>query len=436
MALGGGNWTTQNKVLPGTYINFVSSASVSSAVSDRGVVAMPLTMEWGVDGDVFEVTSEMLQNESLKIFGYPYNHAKLKGIRDLFLHAKSAYFYRLNKGVAATNKYGTAKCTGALGNKIRISVATNVDEPSKFDVKTVFDNVVVDEQVAITKAEIKDNDFVKFSPGLNLEADAGTPMSGGTNGGEVTGTEYQSFLDKIESYSFNILACPATTTEIKKLFAAFTKRLRDEVGVKFQTVLHQYNTADYEGIISVENDVADSDAQVSDLVYWVAGLQAGCAVNKSTTNEIYDGEYSVKMDYTQKQLEDALQNGKYILHRVGNGGRVLDDINTLVTHTNEKGKDFSRNQVIRVLDQIAVDTALIFNNRFLGKIQNNESGRTSFWSALVDHHKEMERLQAIDAFDTSNLVVAQGDSRQSIVVTDMVKPIDAMTHLYMTVTVN
>ena len=37
MALGGGNWTTQNKVLPGTYINFVSSASVSSAVSDRGV---------------------------------------------------------------------------------------------------------------------------------------------------------------------------------------------------------------------------------------------------------------------------------------------------------------------------------------------------------------------------------------------------------------
>ena len=46
------------------------------------------------------------------------------------------------------------------------------------------------------------------------------------------------------------------------------------------------------------------------------------------------------MDYTQKQLEDALQNGKYILHRVGNGGRVLDDINTLVTHTNEKEKIF------------------------------------------------------------------------------------------------
>lgn len=436
MALGGGKWTTQNKMLPGTYVNFVSSAAVSSAISDRGVVAMPLTMEWGVDGEVFEVTSEMLQNESLKIFGYPYSHAKLKGIRDLFLHAKTAYFYKLNKGVAASNKYGTAKYTGALGNKIRISVAANVDESSKFDVKTVFDNVTVDEQIAITKAEIKDNDFVKFSPGLTLEEDAGTPMTGGTNGSLVTGTEYQSFLDKIESYSFNILACPSTTTEIKKLFVAFTKRLRDEVGMKFQTVLHQNSTADYEGVISVENDVTDSDAELSDLVYWVAGLQAGCAVNKSTTNKIYDGEYSVKVDYTQKQLEDALQNGKYILHRVGNGVRVLDDINTLITYTDEKGKDFSRNQVIRVLDQIAIDTALIFNNRFLGKIQNNESGRTSFWSALVDHHKELESLQAIDTFETSNLVVTQGDNKQSIVVTDMVKPVDAMTHLYMTVTVN
>lgn len=61
MALGGGNWASQNKVLPGTYINFISAASVSSAVSDRGVVAMPLNLEWGPDNQVFEVTAQMLQ---------------------------------------------------------------------------------------------------------------------------------------------------------------------------------------------------------------------------------------------------------------------------------------------------------------------------------------------------------------------------------------
>lgn len=37
MALGGGTFLTQNKTLPGTYINFDSVASASAAISDRGV---------------------------------------------------------------------------------------------------------------------------------------------------------------------------------------------------------------------------------------------------------------------------------------------------------------------------------------------------------------------------------------------------------------
>ena len=437
MALGGGSWAAQNKMLPGTYINFVSAAKTNTAVSDRGVVAMPLTMDWGVDDEIFEVSAEDLQTKSLQIFGYPYESPKLMGVRDLFRHAKTAYFYKLNKGVAASSKYGTAKCTGNLGNHIRITVSANVDEPEKFDVQTLFGNTTVDEQTAVTNATLKSNAYVAFKPGLELETDAGTPMTGGTNGNAVTGAEYQAFLEKIESYSFNVLACNSTTPEVKNLFVAFTKRLRDEVGMKFQTVLHQKSDADFEGVISVENevDITESEGNISDLIYWVAGLQAGCGVNKSTANAVYNGEYTVKVDYTQKQLSDALQNGKYILHRVNNGVRVLDDINTLLTYTAEKGKDFARNQVVRVLDQIAIDTALIFNDRFLGRIQNNESGRMSFWSALVDHHKELEKLQAIEAFEASDIVVTQGENRQSIVVTDVVQPVDAMTHLYMTVTV-
>ena len=46
MALGGGKWTAQNKVLPGTYVNFVSAASASDSISDRGVVTMPLSLDW------------------------------------------------------------------------------------------------------------------------------------------------------------------------------------------------------------------------------------------------------------------------------------------------------------------------------------------------------------------------------------------------------
>ena len=47
MALGGGTWTSQNKTLPGSYVNFVSIAKADASLSDRGVVAMPLTLNWG-----------------------------------------------------------------------------------------------------------------------------------------------------------------------------------------------------------------------------------------------------------------------------------------------------------------------------------------------------------------------------------------------------
>ncbi|HBF6506491.1 TPA: phage tail protein, partial [Clostridioides difficile] len=47
MALGGGTFVTQNKVLPGSYINFVSATRATSSLSDRGIVAMPLELDWG-----------------------------------------------------------------------------------------------------------------------------------------------------------------------------------------------------------------------------------------------------------------------------------------------------------------------------------------------------------------------------------------------------
>ena len=61
MALGGGTFTTQNKVLPGAYINFVSLAAANSTLSDRGIATMPLELDWGVENEVFEVTSADFQ---------------------------------------------------------------------------------------------------------------------------------------------------------------------------------------------------------------------------------------------------------------------------------------------------------------------------------------------------------------------------------------
>lgn len=435
MALGGGKFITQNKILPGTYIRFASAKRSGQMLSSRGVVAIGLEFDWCPDDVVFEVTSEEFKRYSLEKFGYEIDSPKLKGIRDLFINARKAYFYKLNKdAVKASNTFATAKYKGIRGNDLKIVIQKNVDDPLKFDVSTLLGTKVVDKQTVKTASELKHNDFVDFKLEAELSVTASAPLTSGTNGTTATGTEYQAFLNKIESYNFDALGCISTSDEIKSLFVAFTKRMRDEVGLVFQTVLHK-KQADFEGIISVENDVSDVGEKESSLVYWTLGAQAGCDIDKSLSNRSYDGEFTAKVEHTQRELEEGILAGKFLFHNVDGEVRVLEDINTLVTFTEEKGKDFGDNQTIRTLDQIAKDTAVIFNNKYLGKIPNNASGRTSLWNDLVAHRKELEKNGAIEDFNSSDMEVLKGSDKKSVVVNEAIKVVSAMKKLYVTVSV-
>lgn len=435
MALGGGVFLTQNKKIPGTYINLISAVRANANISDRGYAAMPLQLDWGKDGEVFTVEIADFQKESLKIFGYDYTSDKLKGLRDLFKNIKTLYAYKLNSsGVKASNTLATAKCSGTRGNAITIKVETNVDDSSKFNVTTLFSGIEVDVQVVAEASELISNEYVDWKSSTTLEATVGMPMTGGTNG-EVTGTDYQTFLDKIESYSFNTLGCLSTESSIKDLFAQFTKRLRDDMGIKFQTVLYNQE-ADYEGVINVKNAVTDIGEVESSAVYWVTGSSAGCAVNKSNTNKKYDGDFTINVDYKQSQLEKAIEDGEFVFHKVGDEVHVLNDINSFTSFTKDKNEDFSMNQVVRVLDQIANDIAVLFNKQYIGKVQNNAAGRIAFWNDLVTYNKELERLQALENVVSDEIIVEKGNSKDSVVVTNPVTPVCAMAKLYMTVVVS
>jgi len=281
-------------------------------------------LDWGVDDGVFSVTAEEFQKNCLKLFGYAYDHAKLKGLRDLFKNITVGYFYKLmNGGVAASNTYCTAKHKGVRGNDLKTVVVVNVDDETKMDVSTYLGTVLVDKQIVLPNTDnLVDNDWVVWKTNVVINATAGLALTLGSNGDAVTGTQYQAALDAFEAYSFNTIGCLSTTAEIIALFVAFTQRMRDEVGVKFQTVVYK-TYSDYEGVISVENSVTDAGVLESSLIYWVLGAEAGCAINKSLTNKVYDGEFIVNTGYTQSQLEAALEAGKFMFHKVGDEVRVL-----------------------------------------------------------------------------------------------------------------
>lgn len=435
MALGGGTFLTQNKELPGAYINFVSRTAAAAALSDRGIVTMPLELDWGVSGEVFQVTNSDFQKRSMELFGYEYTSDRLRGLRDLFLNTQLFYGYRLNgSGKKAGNELAEARYCGVRGNDLKITVQVNPDNEELFDVKTLLGTEVVDGQTVSTAAELTANNYVTWKSGITLTAAAAVPMTGGENG-EVSGASYQDYLDKIEAYTFNTMGTTVTDDITKSLFTAFVKRLREEMGIKFQLVLYDYAKADDMGVISVNNKVLDEGWGEAGLVYWVTGACAGCPVNRSNQNRIYDGEFTVDTPYTQNELKAAIREGKFTFHKAGTDVRVLEDINTLVTVTDTMGDVFKDNQTIRVIDQIGNDIAVLFRTKYLGVVPNDAAGRISLWSDIVKHHEQLQEIRAIEDFSDADVKVEQGDTKKSVVVSDLITVVNSMGRLYMTVTV-
>lgn len=343
--LGGGIFVTQNKTLPGSYINFVSLASTTSALGERGTVAIALPLNKAA-GTVIELTRADFAGNCLELTGAEYTSNTVAPLREIFVHANKVYVYDLGED------------------------------------------------------------------GTVSEA-----------------------IDAFEPYEFNVICAYTDVAEDANAYITATKAWRDDMGKKCQVVVYDQENPNHEGVINVVSTVSGDSAPAHALVAWVAGAEAGCKINESCTNKLYDGEYTIVTNKTQSQLEACIQAGEIAFHLVYGDVRLLEDINSLVDTTVDKGEDFKSNQTIRVIDQIANDIAKLFNTKYLGKIPNNASGRVSLWADIVAHHRELEALQAIDAFDSSLLTVEQGANKKSVVVNDVVTVVNAMAQLYMTVVV-
>lgn len=429
MALGGGTFLVQNKVLPGAYINFVSRPRAMGSLGERGVVCVGMELDWGAEG-MMTVEAADFRTDSRSLFGYDYLSEEMKDMRELFLHAKKVLIYRLNGGEKAAAMLGsmtvTAKDAGKRGNDICVAIVENVDEEGCFDVETYLDQELVDSQTAAKIEELEDNDYVTFSGEGDLTAAAGTYLTGGTTTA-ATGSGYTDFLEAAEAEDFNVLVYNGTDETTKKLFVNFTKRMREEEGVKFVTVLHDHAEADHEGVISV--------GTAKELVYWAAGATAGAEVNESLTNVVYDGEYEVDAKMKKSEYIKGIQAGQFLFYEEDGQLRVLRDINSFTSFEAAKNSDFSSNRVMRVLDSIANDVANIFSKYYLGKQSNNANGRNLLKAEILAYHEELMKIEAIENFTADDITVEKGTEKQDVVVYESVQPVDAMEKLYMKVEV-
>lgn len=431
--MAGGKWLTQNKVRPGVYENFESVPEPIGTMGERGTATLQLPLSWGPSKQIIKIESDEISGIR-NILGYDILDKTVRPVREALKRAKTLFLYRLNSGTKATATAGgmtlTAKYAGKRGNDLTVVTQANIDVLDTYDVQILLDSAEVFSVEAVAEATNIVNPWVEF--GGALEPTAGTPLTGGTDG-EVTNQDHADYLAAIETQDFNTIGLMSTDPQLKSLYVSFIKRLRDGEGKLCQLVLENYPLADTEGVISVKNGVQLADGSILEAVEaiaWVTGATAGANVNESLTYQPYDDAIDAVPRYTNSEIITALQNGEFLFTH--NDGRAIveQDINTFTTFTPKKRKHFSKNRVIRTLDGLGNDYNRIFSRSYIGKVDNNDDGRSLFRAECINMSELYESVNAIQNFTADDVIVEPGAESDAVYIKQYVHPVDAAEKFY------
>ena len=457
-----GTWTTQNKRRPGAYINTVGTSQPKADTSlGRTLLVSNVNLDWGAKGVI-----ELNANSDFKaLIGEPLSSPELGALRETLKGALTVLLLNNNDGDKATITSDalpwtfTAKYPGTKGNDLHVTVVKDPNDETRVTVSTIFDTEIVDQQVirTTTASGLKSNEYIDVAfttdtvPGVEDKSVTNKldSLANSTTydliGGNTKSVEITELLnDALETIDFNVVTAAGfePKNNIHQLIATAVQRLRDEEGYKVRAVVPVYEGGydyDYEGVSVVANGVVLEDGTQIDTTTaagYFAGLSSATDSSKSLTYSEYPGAVSTNPALNNELTIKALNSG-WIVYTAKRGGRVVieQDINSLTTYTDEKPKDFSKNRIIRTLDQIATDSEEIFETMFIGKVNNDSAGRDLFKANRVSYLRDLSNAGIISGFDPEDITVEPGNDKDAILVNLAVTPIDSMEKLYMTIVV-
>lgn len=445
--MAGGTWSSQNKVRPGVYIRFTSSRGLGLIVGERGVVTICEPMSWGPVGMVQTVEAG---DDMRPYCGYDITAPQARFLNEIFKGSNRTsapyrlYLYRptASGSAEATATTGvltaTAKYPGVRGNDITIVITEDVDNEGSFTVSTVVDNEIMDEQTAETVADLVANDWVEWSGTGALTATVGAPLTGGADG-TVQSSAYPDYLEAIEPYKFDIMIYDGTDTTVQDAMIAFVKRMCDDNGQYCQLVAAGLTNPDSRFVINVNSGVTLNDGTVltaAQTCWWAGGAEAGAKYNESLTYAQYPGAIACSPVMKNSQYIEALTSGELVLYAEDGKVRIEQDINSLVTLTQDTTKPYQKNRVIRLCNTIANDVYRQFTDSYIGVVNNNDEGRMMFKNAIVGYLLDIQANNGIQNFEPEDVEVLPGTDIDAIVVNIVIQAVDSVEKIYLTIEVN
>lgn len=480
--MAGGTWRIQNKVRPGVYINVKGDGKpVLTTPLGRLLMFQNKPLGWGKKG-IIELTAT---SDFTALTGHKNTDEVLAPVHEALKDAETVLLLNdFDGGAKSTStKEGVytinAKYEGEQGNNISVSFAPSpLGDSAKtqdITVTTLFGTKQVDQakitlplanKEAITAAELTDekqlevhNDYVDITFGTNpadvtkelkgngkyslytaifnglTQAAANVSLTGGSNGTNKVVDDMNDYLEN-EFYAVATTAGWDESSNIHKLLVEEIKLLRENVGIKVRGVVPNENGAvyNYEGISTVLNGYVLNDGTVitpNIAAARFAGMSASATPDQALTYTQLDDAAEAKPKLNNDKTIEALNAGQ-IVFTTRSGERVVieQDINSLTKFTSIKPKDFSKNRIIRTLDEICTNTTQTFETSFLGKVSNNEAGRNVFKANRIGYLTGLQNQNMIRDFENSDLTLSQGDEKDAVLMELYVTPVDAMEKLY------
>lgn len=221
--------------------------------------------------------------------------------------------------------------------------------------------------------------------------------------------DYLEVLNRLSFKKFNYLTIPDITAPQTSDVVTWIKEKR-KAKKTFKAVLPNVK-ADSEGIINFTTSgikVGEETYTSAEYAPRIAGILAGLDFTRSSTYYVLEEVESI---VEHADPDGAIDAGELILINDGEKIKIGRGVNSLVTTTTTKTEDFKSIRIIEVVDMISDDVRSVFEDEYVGKVNNIYDNQVLFITALNAYFKELEGDEVLDK-EADNLAEINVDAQR------------------------
>lgn len=272
----------------------------------------------------------------------------------------------------------------------------------------------------------------------------------------ATGTPQDAALNYLETVKFDYFVFPEIEETDKAKITTWIGLQRAN-GKMVKAVL-PHHAADKEYIINFTTEnivVGDTTYTAAQYCSRIAGLIAGTPLTISTTFQPLPEVDSVQ-SYTKDQLNQAIDNGEFVIYHDGEKVKVGRGVTSLVTTTQDKGDDFKKIKIVDILDLVYMDIRKTIEDKYIGKYANSYDNKVLLIQAINAYYEQLEidglldtgknsaeidldaqrvylRSIGVDVDSMKDQQIKEANTRDKVFLLSRVRPLDAVEDIDMKV---